>query len=138
MAATIDGKTYSIGDKVYIEYNDKGIFLAQIHAINKSKQTLKVRWGKGTYTEYEFSEVDALFYDVTHVLQPVSLDEYFDDINEIAKSVPGFLETDEWTKDGRMKMEDIVLFNNDGIEWMFTCSDKVDDFGLYTTFKYYD
>lgn len=133
MSATIDGKTYSIGDKVYIEYNDKGIFLAQIHAINMSKQTIKVRWRKGTYTVYEFSEVDDLFYDVNHVLKPVTLDEYFDDISEIAKCVPGFHEREAWTK---TKMEDIMLLNDDGIEWRFTCSDNVDDFGLYTTFKY--
>ncbi len=137
LSVTIDGKTYCVADEVYIQFNDKGVFLAQIHAINESKQTVKVRWSKGTYTEYEFSEVAALFNaDVAQVLKPVTLDGYFDDINEIARCVPGGLrDTDEWAK---TKVEDALFFIQDGIEWNYACSENEDDFDLYTLFKYYE
>ena len=66
------------------------------------------------------------------MLQPVTLDEYFDDINAM-RSVPD-IETDVWAK---TKVEDALFFIQDGIEWNYACSENEDDFDLYTIFKYY-
>jgi len=134
MEATIDGKTYKVGEVYFITYNDSGRFSAKIHSINGCAKTVKVRWSAGTYTVYEFNEVSSLFHEekannIAQVLKPVTYDEYFDDLNEIAKCVPGVArDTDE--------LDNILFLVQDGIRFEFTCSEKTDDFELYSNFYY--
>ncbi len=139
MEATIDGKTYKVGEVYFISYNDRGRFPAKIHSINGCAKTVKVRWSVGTYTVYEFNEVSSLFheekaYNIAQVLKPVTYDEYFDDLNEIAKCVPGVArDTDELVN---ILTDDILFLVQDGIRFEFTCSEKTDYFELYSNFYY--
>ncbi len=64
--------------------------------------------------------------DITDELKPVTLDQYFEDIDAM-RSVPDN-ETDVWVK---TKTEDVLFLISDGIEWKFACSDEINDFKLY-------
>ena len=68
--------------------------------------------------------------DITDELKPVTLDQYFEDIDAMRSVLD--IETDVWVK---TKTEDVLFLISDGIEWAFACSDEINDFKLY--FNYY-
>ena len=137
LQVVIDGKTYRVGDEFYIDYNGTK-HLARIHCINHNGQYVKVCWIKkiGYYTKYEFGEVSSYFTPKDsvgrEVLQPVTVDEYFDDIRSIAESCPSI----PCSKSVDEAMEDIHFLIDDGIEWSFAVKNDDMDFDLYYLFKY--